>query len=172
AMAGFYRRGNYCPDRPRFIEYPEHLPERLRHLQLLAALGIEAQGDHLEFPIEEADRAELSELTGNAAIRLSTCACIHPGATDPRRRWPAEHFAAVGDALAMRGLRIVLTGMEEERELLARVKAAMTAPALDLCGRTSLGALGALVGSCRLVVSNDTGMAHIADALATPSVVI
>ena len=72
----------------------------------------------------------------------------------------------------MRGLRIVLTGTEEERELVARVKVAMTAPTLDLSGRTSLGALGALVGSCRLVVSNDTGIAHVADALATPSVVI
>ena len=173
AMRGFYRRGNYCPDPARFIEYPDHLPERLRHLQLLAALGFEAQGrEELEFPIDDTHRSELTELIGNSDIRLSTCACIHPGATDPKRRWPSQRFAAVADALAKRGLRIVLTGTEEEWDVVASVKAQMVAPAFDLCGRTGLGALGALIESCRLVVSSDTGIAHLADALATPSLVI
>jgi ADP-heptose:LPS heptosyltransferase len=46
----------------------------------------------------------------------------------------------------------------------------MSAPVVDLTGRTSLGALGALVEGACLVVTNDTGVGHLADALATPSV--
>jgi ADP-heptose:LPS heptosyltransferase len=172
AMAGFYRRGNYCPDPTRFVDYPDLLPERRRHLRLLSALEVEARGEQLEFPIEDADRRELAELFRKANTRPSASVCIHPGATDPARRWRAEHFAAVGDALAGRGLRVVLTGTEDERELVGSVKAAMAAPAVDLSGKTSLGALAALLASCRLVVSNDTGTAHLADALGTPSVVI
>jgi ADP-heptose:LPS heptosyltransferase len=48
----------------------------------------------------------------------------------------------------------------------------MKTPAIDLAGRTTIGALGALVADARLVVSNDTGIAHLAAALATPTVTV
>src|SRR5690606_4039740 len=99
-------------------------------------------------------------------------ACVHPGATRPENRWPPERFAAVADELASRGHRVVLTGTDGERPLVARVADAMRAPAVDLAGRTDIGTFAALVADARVVVSNDTGAAHVAAATRTPSVVV
>jgi ADP-heptose:LPS heptosyltransferase len=78
----------------------------------------------------------------------------------------------VADALAAQGLQVVLTGTAQESGLTRAVQQAMTAPALELAGRTSLGAVAVLVSNARLVVCNDTGVSHLAAALRIPSVVI
>jgi ADP-heptose:LPS heptosyltransferase len=98
--------------------------------------------------------------------------CIHPGAGQPARRWPAEQFAAVADALAGRGFRVVLTGTADEAGLTQAVAAKSARRPIDMAGRTSLGALGVLLSRARLVVCNDTGVSHLAAALRVPSVVI
>jgi ADP-heptose:LPS heptosyltransferase len=135
-------------------------------------LGIPPQGEDLEFPLRARDREDLAGLLGSERLDAGGYAVVHPGAASPPRRWPADHFARVVDALAARGLRVVLTGTAKEEEVAASVAAAAQADTLNLAGRTSLGALAALVDDARLVVSNDTGVAHLADALATPSVVV
>ena len=70
-----------------------------------------------------------------------------------------------------RGLAVVLTGSEEDAPVTAEV-AAMSPPATDTAGRTSLGAFGALIAGARLLVTNDTGASHVAAALRIPSVVV
>ena len=98
---------------------------------------------------------------------------LHPGARDPARRWPAERFAALADALVERhGARIVLTGDAGEREIVAAVRGAMRGAALDLTGRTGLGLFAATVARLDLLVTNDTGASHLAAAARTPSVVL
>ena len=165
--AGFFRADGYCPDPETFTEYPERGPEPVRLLRLPEFLGLPVEGPELEFPLADADRAELVGL-GVAG----DYACIHPGSRLPSRRWPPESFAAVGDALAERGIRVVLTGGESEQPITSSVAAAMREPALDLAGRTSLGALGALLERARLLVANDTGVSHVAAALRVPSVIV
>jgi ADP-heptose:LPS heptosyltransferase len=90
---------------------------------------------------------------------------VHPGAKSPARRWPVGRFAAVARALAARGHRVVVTGTEAEAPRLAE---AAGVPALD----TSLTELAGLVAHARLVVSGDTGIAHLATAYRAPSVVL
>ncbi len=170
--AGFYLPGQYCPDPGRFLAYPAGEAEVRRHLHLMEFLGLPLQGEEMDFPLRESDRQELDEIGPAHALREREYVCLHAGAYEPARRWPAERFATVADALAARGLQIVLTGSAGEAGLAAQVAARMRAPAVDLAGKTSLGALAVLLSRSRLLLTNDTGVSHLAAALAVPSVVI
>ncbi|HYD80440.1 MAG TPA: glycosyltransferase family 9 protein [Paucimonas sp.] len=158
-------------DRARFLVWQDVEHEVLRGLRLLRALGIPAQDAALEFPLTAADDEALRRSCGDPPAPGSYV-CIHPGARLPSRRWPPERFAQVADRLAQRGLRVVLTATEAERELAAALEDGMRMPALNLAGKTSLGALGALVAQAALVVCNDTGISHVAAALGVRSVVV
>ena len=154
--AGFAEPGGWRPDPELFVRYPDEGHEIHRLLRLPEALGLPLQGDHLEFPLAQEDATSLPE--------LGDYACVHPGSRSARA-WPATSFASVADALAARGLTVVLTGTEAEREVTAAVAAAARAPLVDLTGETSLGELGAVVAGARVVVANDTGVSHVAAAL-------
>jgi ADP-heptose:LPS heptosyltransferase len=89
---------------------------------------------------------------------------IHPGAASGARRWPVERFAAVARALRADGHRVVVTGGPSERDLTAAVGAEPVG--------TDLLELAALVAGAALVVCGDTGVAHLATAYGTPSVLL
>lgn len=154
------------PDGRDFLRWDARENEVLRWLRLLEHIGVPARGTQLEFPLGADDWKEWSSL------RLGRYACIHPGSQLPSRRWLPERFAATGDALAARGLTIVLTGTKEESQITSEIARTMKNPPLDLAGKTSLGGLGALIARARLLVCNDTSVSHIAAAVGTPSVVV
>ncbi|MEU5960764.1 glycosyltransferase family 9 protein [Micromonospora parva] len=120
-----------------------------------------------------ADRADLSLRRPGSAGLPSGATLLHPGSKIPAKRWPAERFAALARALTDQGHRVLLTGSADERELATRVAeaAGLTSDAV-LAGRTDLGGLAALVADARLVVSGDTGVAHLATGYGTASVVL
>jgi ADP-heptose:LPS heptosyltransferase len=170
--AGFHEPGGYCPDPFRFLPYPDRGLELRRLLRLVEFLGVPTRGEELEFLVHEEDQRRLRGLDGASLLRRGEYVCIHPGASVPERRWPASRFAAVADILSARGLYVVLTGTAGERPLTQEVARGMRAASLDLAGRTELGSLAALLSESRLLVSNDTGVAHLADALGVPSVIL
>ncbi|MDP8951579.1 MAG: glycosyltransferase family 9 protein [Actinomycetota bacterium] len=98
-------------------------------------------------------------------------ALVHPGASVPEKRWPAEGFGWVAKGLLRRGYAVAVTGNPAEKTLTGWV-AALAPGALDLGGRTDLSTLIATVARADVVVSNDTGPAHLAYALRTPSVTL
>jgi ADP-heptose:LPS heptosyltransferase len=170
--AGFYPMGDYCPDPDRFLPYPEVESEVWRHLRLMEFLGISLQGDYLEFPLKSSDWRIWNAIADAYGLKPGTYACIHPGASVSDRRWPAQHFAAVADALAAQGMPIVLTGTQAERELTQTVAEAMRFPAINLAGQTDLGTIATLLKQSILLICNDTGISHLAAALQVNSVVI
>ena len=98
---------------------------------------------------------------------------VHPGAAYASRRWPPERFAAVVRHLADHGQPVVLTGSAAEATLAHRIHRLSGRPEVRvLAGRTDLLCLAALVASARLVVSGDTGLAHLATAYRRPSVLL
>lgn len=119
------------------------------------------------------DPADLDLRTPPPPARLRGCTVIHPGAKDPQRRWPIQRFAAVARYLRLHGHHVVVTGSAQDRPLTAAiVLMAGLAPEADLAGRLGLVELAAVVAHARLVISNDTGVAHLAAAGRTPSVTI
>lgn len=101
---------------------------------------------------------------------------LHPGSGDhfPGRRWSPERFGALARRLAAtHHARVALTGLPGEAALLRRVAhAAGDVPVADLCGRLDDRALVALLARADLLVTNDTGPLHLADAVSTPAVAL
>ncbi|MGH2486049.1 MAG: glycosyltransferase family 9 protein [Ktedonobacterales bacterium] len=98
---------------------------------------------------------------------------IHPGGAmlDGVKRWPAERYARLADALRERwDARILLFGGPDEAELVAEVARAMRGPSLQVAGDLSLMASLAVIASCALFIGNDSGLLHSAAALGTPFV--
>ncbi|MCW3844189.1 glycosyltransferase family 9 protein [Micromonospora yasonensis] len=175
-VAGFWPTGSPGPPPAGHLRYPHDVHEIDRHLRLVAHLGVPVGAGAgvraLEFPIRSADRAADVALRRRHGLTAGHYAVVHPGATSPSRRWPAARFAGVADHLAARGLRVVLTGVPAEREVTAAVRRLTRRPTVDLTGATSLGGLALLLRHAAILVANDTGTAHLAAAVGTPSVTV
>jgi ADP-heptose:LPS heptosyltransferase len=170
--AGFHQEGGYCPDPELFIAYPDREHEIRRHLALMRHLGAEPGGERLEFPVLERDMEELAAIAGTRALPKKHYICIHPGARSRTRQWQVERFAAVADTLLDQGHIVVVTGSSEDVGTAANLERIVHGSLVNLAGRTSLGALAALIADARLVIANDTAVSHIAAALGVASVIV
>lgn len=94
---------------------------------------------------------------------------VHCGAKASARRWPPARFAAVATALRRSGHDVIVTGGPGEEALAQAIGRQAEVPA---AARMSLSDLLALVARARLVISGDTGVAHVASNYRTPSVVL
>jgi ADP-heptose:LPS heptosyltransferase len=162
--------GLKTPDAPpldRWIPYIYYQPEVLRYLEAVALAGASVTTVVPRIAVTEQDLAESYRVVPETEQPL---VLLHPGAGDIRRRWPAEKFAAVGDALAAAGAQILVNGVGFETQIIDQVIQAMHSPAQNLCEQVTLGGLVGLLSRCRLVVSNDSGPLHLATAVGTPTV--
>lgn len=152
----------------RNLPYERWRNERLRLLEVVGLAGATARELNPRLVVTARDHAVLA---GVAPLPHQPIAVLQPGATDERRRWPVERFAAVGRALAQAGAFIVVNGSEAEQPLTAELASRLSgSPHVDLGGRLPLSGLVALLQRARLLVSNDTGPLHLASALGCPSV--
>jgi ADP-heptose:LPS heptosyltransferase len=120
-----------------------------------------------------ADRRDLLLAVPQAEPPVPGAVLVHPGAAQLSRRWPVQRWGRVAAALAADGHDVRVTGGPGERALAEEVaRSAGLGPQAVLAGRTDLLALSALVAAARLLVSPDTGVAHLATAFGTPSVVL
>lgn len=168
--AGYSKEGHYAPDNGLFMPYPEVGHEIDRHLSLMEFLGIESQGTDLEFPTNEEDQRSLEELQLN--LQPQRYVCIHPGSRGAWRQWPVNYFAALADYCIEQGFQAVLTGTKEEAEIIDDVIKHMRHNPVNTAGKTAMGAVALLIKNAAMLISNCTGVSHIAAAYKTPSVVI
>ncbi|MGW3493622.1 glycosyltransferase family 9 protein [Streptomyces sp. NPDC001020] len=137
--------------------------ERLRWCRLLEWYGIPA------------DPGDLVIASPPARTSAPGAIVVHPGAEAAARRWPAERFAAVAHALHRRGHRVVITAGAAEAPLAHSVATRAGLPDGSVVGGERgipFNQLAALISAATAVVVGDTGLAHLASALRTPSVVL
>jgi ADP-heptose:LPS heptosyltransferase len=141
--------------------------EVARWCRLLSCAGIPADPRALDLPAPpEATRTARDGARSGPTL-------LHPGAASPARRWPAKRWAALARAERRRGREVILTGAPAEAPLARRIAdAAGLPPRAVAAGRTDVVQLAALVADAGRVVCGDTGVAHLATALRTPSVVL
>jgi ADP-heptose:LPS heptosyltransferase len=150
----------------RWVAYAPLQNRRLQLLEVAALAGAGQVPLQQELAVTAHDRRQAAAALAATAQPL---VLIHPGASDPRRRWAAARFASVADALAQAGARIAVSGTAAEMPLVQAVLDAMRRPAVAL-GALPLGALCGVLERAVLLVSNDTGPLHLALAIGTPAV--
>ncbi|MBI3267511.1 MAG: lipopolysaccharide heptosyltransferase II [Planctomycetes bacterium] len=143
------------------------------YLNLLAPLGPvpPPTAPRLEAPSDA--RAELERRLREVGIAAgATCVALNPGATyGSAKQWLPERFVEVGRALSADGARVLVLGGPEEAALGARVAAEIPG-GTNFAGRTSLPLLAAALARTAVLVTNDTGPMHVAQAVGTPVVAI
>jgi ADP-heptose:LPS heptosyltransferase len=140
-----------------------------RWCRLLEAYGCPCDPDDLRLG---AAPATLAEPTNAAESSHDGPVLIHPGASGPARRWPANRYAEVARAVADRGLTVLITAGPGERLLGERVATGAGLTADCVVSGLDLAELADVVCGSRAVVCADTGLAHLATACDTPSVVL
>jgi heptosyltransferase-2 len=144
-----------------------------RYAMLAAAPG-EPLPKPLAPPRLEVDEANLAIAIARFGLdRSRPVAAFCPGAEyGPAKRWPARHFAALARSLAARGRRVWLIGSPADRAIGDEIAKLANGAAINLCGRTDLVAAIDLLSIAEVVVSNDSGLMHVAAALGRPLVAL
>lgn len=159
----------------RSIDYVYYQHEMLRGLEVAGLVGAAPVGLEPRIGTTPAEREAATRRFGDADP-LAPLVVAHPGASDPRRRWPAERFARVAAELVREGCRVVLVGDGTERELcdgVARMarselrgdRDAREERVSDASGSLSLSELAGLLACADLVIANDSGPRHLAQAV-------
>jgi lipopolysaccharide heptosyltransferase II len=143
-----------------------------RQLDLVAHVGCRTANERLSFQVEQADLDWAAQRLGALGIDLRRpWVLLHPGASAASRRYPPRQWARVTELLAAQlACPMLLTGDQSEIGLVEQIRASIAAPLHSLAGEADLGKLAALIAHAPVMVSSNTGPAHLAAALGTPLV--
>jgi heptosyltransferase II len=167
---GYQGEGRFGLLNERWPNPKEERPPMVAHYAALAG----PLGDaplRPELSVDASTRRAALDAAGLEAGRFYAFA---PGAEyGPAKRWPAERYAALAGALHARdGLPVALLGSKQEAEQCEQIAAAARGACVVLAGKTSLDEAIALIGAARGVVSNDSGLMHVAAAFGVPQVAV
>ncbi len=100
-------------------------------------------------------------------------AVLCPGAEfGPAKRWPVRHFVTAGRQLIEQGYQVWLLGSKKDQPIAAQIARELAGPVHNLCGTTDLGQAVDLMAAAERVISNDSGLMHVAAALDRPLVAV
>ena len=147
--------------------------ETQRYLDVVRALGVEVIDDEPEVFVDGAGVAWVNKFIENRNLDDSKPIIgLNPGAATVYRRWHASNFAILGDLLhEVYDAHIVITTGPREGELADQVAAQMSHSPVIISQATPMQ-LAALLQSCDLYISNDTGPMPLSTAVKTPTVAL
>jgi heptosyltransferase-2 len=155
------------------VFYYLYLITALEQLLFQTSTVCEAEPD-ISLSTSEMRKAEATELLRSYSVtEEKSIVAICPGSINSRaKRWPAEAYAALADRLIEDRRAVVLIGSKDEVDVTNAVTGRMRNRPVVLTGKTTLDQTTAVLGLVDLLVTNDTGPAHIAAALGCPTIVI
>ncbi len=159
-------------------KHPETMMHEVeRGLDLVAAVGFPIRGRGLVLEPTDAARARVSALLREQTDGEGPLVVLHPGCSMEARTYPWEMFASVaGELVETLGATVVLTGAEDERDLVALVYEQTPAHCRDrvvkVAGALSFPELCALIEKADITVTNNTGPMHVSAAVKTPVVAL
>ncbi|WP_194720963.1 lipopolysaccharide heptosyltransferase II [Noviherbaspirillum malthae] len=179
-LAGIPLRLAHCRENPyqmlsHWVRDPE--PDEIvrhevrRQLDLVASVGATADDERMSFSVPPQDMEAARNLLGAIGVGSERpWIVMHPGATAQSRRYPPAHWKAAAQRLAERlDCPLLFTGGRDEAGLIDDIRDGLP-QAFSLAGKLSLGELAGVISLAPLLISNNTGPAHLAAAVGTPVV--
>ena len=169
--------GTCNPDGPpltRWLPYRHHQHEVLRWLEIVGLAGAPPVRLHPHITVTDKDFAAAQQRIG---AKGSPLIAIHPGACDPRRRWPATNFAEIVTRCVRSGAHVLVIGSRLERALLTDIAgqacdqlSATLATRITILDNSDLSTLCGVLALCDVLVGNESGLLQLAGAVDTPTV--
>ncbi|MGE3276388.1 MAG: glycosyltransferase family 9 protein [Vicinamibacterales bacterium] len=131
------------------------------------AAGVPSDGRALEMAIPDRAHERIAEWLSVRGLGARPLVAVQLGASEERKRWPAEKVAEALNRLPDATADVVLVGGGDERHLAERATAVLTRPVHVAMGETNITELGALLARASLLLTNDTGTMHVASAMGT-----
>jgi len=150
---------------PHYDDRGWHKVQKLLHL-LTVFSDREFDRQTELFPSEQ-DQQKAKEITGQGVFAGRPAIAMAPGSIWNTKRWPEAYYTQLAKLLYEDQYNLIFMGGKEERDLCARIVRNAGAEAQNLAGQTSILESAALAGQCDLMICNDSGALHIANAMKT-----
>ncbi len=143
-----------------------------RQLDLVATIGCEVEDRRLRFDVPASSLACARQKLTEAGLDFQRpWLVLHPGVTATSRQYPPEQFVtAVQELMLADHMQVVLTGVEQEKELVTEIENSLRGPIHNMAGKLSLDELAGVLKLAPLLIANNTGPVHLAAAVGTPVV--
>ena len=174
--AGIGKRTGYRGEGRYFLLNDIHHLDKARHPELVqryAALAGPLDGSKLEARLQSSREQQLAALTTHGLAADAQPVIFCPGAEyGPAKRWPSEYYAELARRYGTAEHPVLLLGSPKDAPVGDEIVAQSKGAARNLAGKTSLFEAIDLLAAARLVVSNDSGLMHVAAALQRPQVAL
>ncbi|MGQ0763085.1 MAG: lipopolysaccharide heptosyltransferase II [Acidobacteriota bacterium] len=141
--------------------------------KLLIGSTLEPSAPDFGISVSDNQKRQARRLLRGRKAESKPLVLLCPGSVNSRaKRWPAERYATLADQFADMGATVALIGAPSELDVSQSVAMMTRRPPLVLTGQTSVSEVIALISIADVLITNDTGPAHIGAAVGTPTLVI